>query len=53
LPSAYSPQPAAALRQMKAPRSFRLLNLRQIAYQNKGFQFHVDESSVAGQEFQC
>ena len=48
LPSTCSPQPAAALRQMKAPRSSRLLNQRQSAYQTKGLKFRLDESSVAG-----
>jgi len=50
LPSACSPQPAAALRHLKAPRSCRLLHLRRSAYQPKGLRFRVDESSVAGQQ---
>jgi len=32
---------------MKAPRSSRLLNLRQMAYQTKGLKCRLDESSVA------
>ena len=38
---------------MKAPRSSRLLNLRQSAYQTEGLKFRLDESSVAGQPQQA
>ena len=48
-PSTCSPQPTATLRQLEAPRSSRLLNLRQSAYQPKGLRFQLDEHSVAGQ----
>lgn len=53
LPSACSPQPAAALRDPTAARSCRLLHLRQTAYQAAALWFRLDDNSVAGQAKQA